>query len=612
MQIACGQFQVYPGEIEKNKTKILGLMADAKANNIQILLLLELCLTGYLLGDLWEELDFLEEAEEAGESIRQHTNADFAVVFGNIALDSQNIGENGRIRLFNSAWVAWNQNWVSNDPIGTYHFPKVLMPNYREFDDSRYFYDLRKLALAQKIDIQDALKPITLFSKSIGISICEDGWGEDYGLQPIDILGRQNLDYILNLSCSPFTLGKESKRNRVFAKFANKWNAPLFYCNCTGVQNNGKTVFGFDGASAIYLPNGDVATAKKYQEDLWDGKTHQKLSPHTEMDSIGMHLIFCTQNFMASAGLKRVTIGASGGIDSAVAAALFTQVLGPENVLLVNMPSKFNSHTTISLAEKLAKSLGTWYTSVSIEDSASLTKKQIHGLTINRKSECKILELTDFHLENVQARDRSSRVLSAVGCGFASVFSCNANKAETTVGYSTLYGDHGGFLAPLADLWKDKVYALGRWFQQKYGLSIPEGIFTIVPSAELSAKQDVDKDEGDPFHYEYHDKLFQSWIEKWNRATPTSLLAHYQTGSLPEYLGLPHSIEHYFPSTKAFVEDLERWWRCFKGMGVVKRVQAPPVIAITKRSFGFDYRESILPVVFSQKYIRLKKEILGK
>ena len=87
---------------------------------------------------------------------------------------------------------------------------------------------------------------------------------------------------------------------------------------------------------------------------------------------------------------------------------------------------------------------------------------------------------------------------------------------------------------------------------------------------------------------------------------------HYQTGSLPEYLGLPHSIEHYFPTAQAFLDDLERWWRCFKGMGVVKRVQAPPVIAITKRSFGFDYRESILPVVFSQKYIRLKKEILGR
>ena len=324
------------------------------------------------------------------------------------------------------------------------------------------------------------------------------------------------------------------------------------------------------------------------------------------IDSIFSCLHYGVQHFLAQTGLSKIVIGVSGGIDSAVAAALYAHVLSPENVLLINMPSQFNSTTTINLARRLAENLGCRYADIPINDSVALTIRQMEtaGLT-----------LSSFMRENVQARDRSSRILAAAAASFGGAFTCNANKSELTVGYCTLYGDESGFLAALADLWKHQVYELGHWLNEHIYKSqvIPAEVFSIVPSAELSHDQDVDAGKGDPLIYPYHDFLFRAFVERWQRATPEDLLTWYAEGSLEKNIGCePGLTAKIFPTIVDFIVDLERWWKLYTGMGVAKRIQAPPVLAVSRRSFGFDHREAQNPVHFTRGYLQLKNHLLNQ
>jgi NAD+ synthase (glutamine-hydrolysing) len=193
------------------------------------------------------------------------------------------------------------------------------------------------------------------------------------------------------------------------------------------------------------------------------------------------------------------------------------------------------------------------------------------------------------------------------------VFTCNANKSEMTVGYTTLYGDLGGYLANIADLWKGEVYALGRYLNAEvYGRTvIPEGSFTVIPSAELSAAQAVDEGKGDPLIYPYHDRLFRAWVEEWNRVTPEEILEWYKAGTLEACIAYPGKVSDRFPSARAFIADLERWWTQYQGLGVAKRIQAPPVLAVKRRAFGFDHRESQMGTRLTRRYETLKQELLG-
>jgi NAD+ synthase (glutamine-hydrolysing) len=205
-------------------------------------------------------------------------------------------------------------------------------------------------------------------------------------------------------------------------------------------------------------------------------------------------------------------------------------------------------------------------------------------------------------------------LLAGVAAAFGGVFSCNTNKAEMTIGYGTLYGDIAGHLCVLGDLWKSDVYEVGRWLNdQVYRREvIPEGIFTIKPSAELSADQAVDEGKGDPLNYPYHDRLFFAFVQRWNRASPEELLTWYAEGTLNADLSLPESVDAYtlFPDVASFCADLERWWRLYTGLGVVKRIQAPPVLAISSRAFGFDHRDSLASAPFSETYRELKAKLI--
>jgi NAD+ synthase (glutamine-hydrolysing) len=365
-----------------------------------------------------------------------------------------------------------------------------------------------------------------------------------------------------------------------------------------------------------YIEINEKDLTKKSGSSTSDSSTRiEKTNAEDGIAEIYTALHYCGKKMLQNIHKDKVVIGASGGIDSAVAAALYCDILGPENVLLINMPSRFNSDTTKNLAEELANNLGCLYTIVPIEDAANLTLHQlsnsaIHNLNTGEEFD---LEVAPLVAENIQARDRSSRVLAAFASAINGCFTCNANKAETTVGYCTLYGDHAGFLAILADLWKHQVYDLGRYLNESVFEKpvIPQGIFDVVPSAELSELHDIDAGQGDPLHYPYHDRLFQAFQEWWQPVSPEEVLDWYDQGTIDKQLGCEVGlVKQLFPTAEAFISDLERWWKQFKGIGIAKRIQAPPIVAISRRAYGFDFRESQNPVYFSTRYLALKKKLL--
>ena len=625
LRVAIAQIEVIPGQPAKNAATICKYLEDARQQNAQIVVFPEMAIPGYLLGDWWEQPAFLRACEQAGEQVRRQTQG-ICAIFGNVAIDWNKRNEDGRPRKYNALFIAENGNDCApqNSPLP--FVIKTLMPNYRQFDDSRHFYDVRKLAAETGTPISSFYSPIRTTYATLGCLLCEDAWCQDYAHSPLAELGaHQEIEVFINASASPFTTNKNHKRNRVFTAHAKSLTRPMLYVNHTGAQNNGKTIYTFDGSSCIYDGcGGRIDIAAPFQETLYlqdipltPGTPFAKQHPLREDDAqrIASAILYGLEKMIAATGIRKVVIGASGGVDSSVVAALFSLVLPPEDVLLANMPSRYNSDTTKNIARTLSANLGTPYVTVPIEDSVKLTQEQIHELQpyIGNNPIAQTLALTDFMRENVQARDRSSRVLAALASAWGGAFTCNANKTEMTVGYTTLYGDLGGWIAPIADLWKGQVYELAHTLNRHYFPQpvLPKALFTLKPSAELSPDQNVDQGLGDPLNYPYHDRLFASWVEWWNRTTPEEILTWYANGELEKRLDLSINLASIFPTAASFIEDLERWWKQYQGIGVAKRIQAPPVLAVTRRAFGFDHREAQIPPFFSPEYLACKAKVLA-
>ena len=551
MKIALISMEVVPGRPDRNAATMRGKIAEAKAAGANLALFPALSLSGLFLGGVWKQPAFLRDCAAYAEEIAAAADG-ITVVFGNAA-----------------------------EAESCTSVRRTLM----EARDGM----LREVAHNPLHGTGNTFAPL-LYE-----------------------LPNENIILAADVSPFPICFGAGS-----LAETAREKRKNIFYINTLGLQDKGKTVYAFPGRAYVFSAAGErVTMSPAYTEGITVVDTDTLPAPilsHAEPPIAPIHrmLRYAVQKFLARIHMERVVIGISGGIDSAVAAALYVDAIGAENVLLINMPSQFNSATTKGLAAQLADNLGCRHMIVPIEESVAHTVTQLTEIPIMGKpaAEGEHLTISSFVRENIQARDRSGRVLSTVAAAWGAGFTCNANKAESTVGYATLYGDQAGFLSALADLWKYQVYDLARYLNEAvYGREvIPQGIIDIVPSAELSDAQNVDEGKGDPIRYPYHDHLFRAFAE--NNETPEDILAHYAEGNLDAHIGCEHGlVGTYFPTTADFIADLERWWRLYTGMAVAKRIQSPPLLSVTGRAYGSDHPESQIGAYETIAYRTLKEKL---
>lgn len=689
IRIAFGQIQVHPGDPATNFQSMMHAIDYAKAVSTDILIFPELCLSGYMVGDLWDQVLFINDCLYYGDEIVKATaNTNLTIIFGNVGIDERLRNLDGSLRKYNALYVASKGQLVSN-PSQPYPFTiKTLLPCYRYFNEPRHFTSANVVAKERNLSLSDINQPLTICTRqgafTIAPVICEDSWDTNYPDCPTSLMVEsakakgQHIDLIVNCSSSPYTIHKQEQRHALFSAQAKQYNTPIAYTNHVGIQNNGKNICIYDGCSTLYDVNGSVVEEVPAFENtvrptllkdtVWQPQPTVSLqteSTPTYIPTLFKALQYGIRQFLAQTGIKNIVIGASGGIDSALNAALYSSVLPPENLYLVNMPSRYNSDMTKDLAYQLAQNIGCHYGVFPIEEGVNTTIVQLesqpftkfplktsghvhkHTLaddatisnsttdticesqqtTTNHTEQTHVdtdldtstfLQLSTLAKENIQARDRSSRILAGIASAVNGAFTCNGNKTEFTVGYATMYGDLAGFLAVTGDVWKTDVYALARYMNEYIFKRevIPQGSIDVVPSAELSDTQDVTQGLGDPLQYEYHDCLFRAFVEgtphtlPHQRLTPEDILCAYEKGTLEHLLGLPHPVSHYFTSTDQFINDLERWWKSFNGLAVAKRIQSPPLFLVSERAFGTDLSESQLKPYFSRTYHIIKERVL--
>ena len=689
IRIAFGQIQVHPGDPATNFQSMMHAINYAKAVSTDILIFPELCLSGYMVGDLWDQVPFINDCLYYGDEIVKATaNTNLTIIFGNVGIDERLRNLDGSLRKYNALYVASKGQLVSN-PSQPYPFTiKTLLPCYRYFNEPRHFTSANIVAKERNLPLSDINQPLTICTRqgefTIAPVICEDSWDTHYPDYPTSLMvdsakvKGQHIDLIVNCSSSPYTIHKQEQRHALFSAQAKQYNTPIAYTNHVGIQNNGKNICIYDGCSTLYDVNGSVVEEVPAFENtvrptllkdtVWQPQPTVSLqteSTPTYIPTLFKALQYGIRQFLAQTGIKKIVIGASGGIDSALNAALYSTVLAPENLYLVNMPSRYNSDMTKDLAYQLAQNIGCHYGVFPIEEGVNATIAQLEGQTFTKSplkasghvhkhtladdatisnsttdTICESQQFTTNHTEqthvdtdldtttflqlstlakeNIQARDRSSRILAGIASAVNGAFTCNGNKTEFTVGYATMYGDLAGFLAVTGDVWKTDVYALARYMNEYIFKRevIPQGSIDVVPSAELSDAQDVTQGLGDPLQYEYHDCLFRAFVEgtphtlPHQRLTPEDILCAYEKGTLEHLLGLSHPVSHYFTSTDQFINDLERWWKSFNGLAVAKRIQSPPLFLVSERAFGTDLSESQLKPYFSRTYHIIKERVL--
>lgn len=619
MKIALGQLNVVAGGIRQNLNRMKEMVEYAKQRKADLIVFPELCVGGYLLADKWLDQDFLNTLEEANEEIKSWSTS-IGIIYGNASTQPHQTIEKGRdgrpIRM-NAAFFCYNQRWVkkANDRDAGRHI-KHLNPNYRIFDDSRYFLSGLEIALQDHKTAQANIAPF-LFEKDgktwrIGLEVCEDLWSDDYALDVTQEYIHQQVDLLVNISASPWTLNKEASRDRQLKKHALRAEGqfvPLVYVNCCGMQNNGKTIVTFDGDSTLYdaMGNRQISCNDHFEEECrvltLDDRMNKKINTQKLLDA----LICAIQQMDRQVFNQRVRwiIGLSGGLDSTINAALLCLALGSERVLGYNMASRYNSLITKNNAKELAQRLNMEIREGSIEKitEASLETLQDYGYSDSYDS---------LVYENIQARIRG-HLLATFASVENGVIINNGNKVEVALGYCTLYGDAIGAFCPIADCTKVQLFELAKQINERFEKEIvPSNLlprfekgqlhWEMPPSAELKDAQ------LDPMKWFYHDWLIEkiteyptAQIEEVMQAYLDKTIYDQEIGQWIRYYGLD--------DPKKFIEDLE-WVTSTMARNVFKRFQMPPVVMISRGAFGSDYRESQLRCDCSSRYLQLREAIL--
>jgi NAD+ synthetase len=486
LKIALCQINTIIGDIDYNKSKIINEYQKAVKDGADLVIFPELSLVGYPTLDLVEKKEFRLASTKALFEVASQTG-DTGLLFGTITEDDDNIGTD----IHNSAILCYN---------GKMQFfqHKSLIPNYDVFDEMRYFDSAKNVYIHK------------FMGEKLGISICEDIWNDAdywykqrYSYDPVKELIQKRAAVIINISASPYSYGKRENRKKMLSVLARTEKIPLAYVCTVGAQAE----LIFDGASMCFDAEGNlVRLGKSYEEDyfIFDTKEEYKPIVKTERsfeEEILDALVYGLKEYCEKENFKKVLIGLSGGMDSALVTYIAAKAVGPENVHVVLMPSKYTSKESIEDSQKLVKNLGISSANVSIQPVVDEALKMLsHVVTETPR---KIVE------ENIQARIRGV-YLMAVSNQFGYLLLTTGNKSEMAVGYCTLYGDMCGGLGVIADVYKTDVYRIANYINREKEI-IPQTIIDKVPTAELSPGQ---KDQDTLPPYDLLDKILRMYLEE--------------------------------------------------------------------------------------------------
>jgi NAD+ synthase (glutamine-hydrolysing) len=540
VKLALLQLNPVVGAVDENANRIIEAVRAAANQGAELAVTAELAIAGYLPRDLLLQPSFIQNCWDAVQKIAKALSNSIPVLVG---VPLKNVSRVGR-PLFNAAVLLRGGEVAAT-------FYKTLMPTYDVFDEDRYF------------EPGTAAQVLEFNGQRLGISICEDLWNDRdfwsqprYHTDPIEELAKANVSAIVNLSSSPFIAGKQRLRERMLGAMAAKYKLPILYCN----QIGGNDDLVFDGRSLAIDASGQIrARGKAFEEDLVLAElpaTGPVVAPdHTEVEEeIWRALVLGTRDYANKCGFKKVLLGLSGGIDSALTAAVAAEALGPANVTGVLMPSPYSSEGSLTDAAALAKNLGIATHTVAIREMMGAFEHQLHPIFGDRPA--------DVTEENIQSRIRGV-IMMALANKFGALLLTTGNKSELAVGYCTLYGDMNGGLAVIADVPKTMVYRIARWLNRDKTL-IPQASITKAPSAELRPNQ---TDQDSLPEYDVLDAILEKHVVQHKSAE--EIIAE----------GLP-------------AEAVKKVLRLVK-IAEFKRKQAAPGIKVTDRAFGTGWRMPI-------------------
>jgi len=555
VKIALIQINPIIGDFQYNCSKMLSWVAKAKDSDCRLVIFPEMAVSGYPPQDLLERQSFLSQQSSAVDEMISRLPGDIDVLFGCVQQRNSLEGK----RLYNSALVTRNGQII-------FRAHKQLLPTYDVFDETRYF------------EQGEVPKPYILEDKIFGVTICEDIWHQEievYSKEPVALLKKAAaadniaLNCIINISASPFQKNKEAQRHDLFRRLCRRHALPLIYVNQVGGQDS----LLFDGRSMVMDQDGDiVAKATGFEESMvivdsadWHGEI-AGAKADDELESVFKALVMGLRDYVKKCGFSSVVLGLSGGIDSALTAAIAVHALGPDNVLGVALPSCYSSSDSYEDAEELARNLRCRFEVIPINDIFETFRKTLKPLFDGLEE-----DLTE---QNIQARIRGN-ILMALSNKFGSLLLATGNKSEMAVGYCTLYGDMSGGLAAISDVPKQMVYALARLVNREKEI-IPVRTLTKAPTAELKPDQ---RDQDDLPPYELLDMILQYHLE--------------------DGLDLGEIVERGFD--KDLVADVLRRIQ----LNEYKRKQAPMGLKVTSKAFGYGRR---YPNVQNFKQVQFGRE----